>query len=100
MELIQLLLTLIAKVPFLSEAEHENALDLLRAVAANMGHPDAVPPRPVDANQPAPPPPVVEVPGPVAEPVPADEQAPPPVSPEVQTPESAVADPNAMPPAG
>jgi hypothetical protein len=81
-ELITLLLHLVQKVPYLSEAEHDLEFDLLRAVETKLGVEGIVPPKPGPTNQPVEPPPAVEVPGPVAEPPPAD-APPPPVSPEL-----------------
>jgi hypothetical protein len=81
-ELVQLLLKLLEKVPWLSEAEHEAALDLLRAIEKAIGVTGIVPPAPGSMNAPAV---VPEVdPGPVADntPQPGFE---PPASPEVVT---------------
>lgn len=79
--LIQLLLTLVEKVPFLSESDKAGAVELVRKFADSVGQGDAVPPAPSD--QPTPEPPPVVDPGPTAEPVPPAEQTPPPSSPEV-----------------
>jgi hypothetical protein len=81
-ELITLLMHLVGKVPYLSEAEHDAELDLLRAVQEKLGVAGIVPPKAGPMNAPLAPPPDVPVPGPVAEPPPAD-APPPPVSPEV-----------------
>lgn len=83
--LITLLLHLVQKVPYLSEAEHAAELDLLRDVESHLGVTGIVPPATGVTNPPAPTP-VVPVPGPVAEPAPADSavaQTPPPTSPDV-----------------
>jgi hypothetical protein len=82
-ELITLLLHLVQKVPYLSEAEHDLEFDLLRAVESKLGVEGIVPPKPGPTNQPVTPPPAVEVPGPVAEPVPPEQQTPPVASPEI-----------------
>lgn len=76
--LINLLLTLIGKIGWLSEQEKEDATEGLRKFEEFVGVKGVVPPKAGDANQPAPPPPDVPVPGPVAEPVPPDQQPPPP----------------------
>jgi hypothetical protein len=81
-ELITLLLHLVSKVPYLSEAEQDAEMDLLRAVQDKLGVAGVVPPASGPMNAPLAPPPDVPVPGPVAEPPPAD-APPPPVSPEV-----------------
>jgi hypothetical protein len=75
--LIQLLLTLANKVPYLSESEKDNTLDLLREVEAHLGVSGVVPPHPGPVNAPAPAP-KVPVPGPVAQPVPPERQPLPP----------------------
>lgn len=83
--LIQLLLHLVQKVPYLSEAEHEVELALLREVETHLGVAGVVPPAVGVTNAPAPVP-DIPVPGPVAEPAPADSpaaQTPPPTSPDV-----------------
>jgi hypothetical protein len=80
--LVKLLLLLVSKATFNSEVEQEDALELVRKVAEEVGAGDVVPPKPGPTNAPQATPPV-EVPGPVAEPVPAAEQPPPPTSPEV-----------------
>lgn len=81
--LVQLLLTLVNKVPFLSEAEKEGALDQLRKLETFLGVEGVVPPKAVDTNQAAAVETPVVDPGPVAEPVPPAEQVPPPTSPDV-----------------
>lgn len=86
--LITLLLHLVQKVPYLSEAEHDAELDLLRDVETHLGVTGVVPPAVGSTNAPVA---VtsVPVPGPVAEPAPADSavaQTPPPVSPDVVAP--------------
>ena len=80
--LVRLLLLIVQKIPFVSEADAEDALDLLRQAAEELGATGVVPPKAGPTNAPTVPP-EVEAPGPVAEPVPADEQPPPPTSPEV-----------------
>jgi hypothetical protein len=75
--LIQVLLTLIGKVPWLSEAERDGIIEKVRGLEGALGLSGVVPPAAVDPNQPAPVPDVA-VPGPVAEPVPPDQQPPPP----------------------
>lgn len=69
------------KAQFNSESERDDAIDLLREVADEVGGADEIPPPPGAMNAP-PETPDVD-PGPVAEPVPAQEQVPPPTSPEV-----------------
>ena len=86
--LITLLLHLVQKVPYLSEAEHEAELDLLRAVEAHVGVSGIVPPATGSSNAPVAVP-AVPVPEPVATPAPADSaaaQTPPPTSPDVVAP--------------
>jgi len=101
--LIELLLNLLNKVPYLSEADKEADLDRLRAFEAHVNVSGIVPTKPGATNAPVEPPPAVEVPGPVAEPVPPDAQPPVPTSPEVAdtAPEATNAfsgvDPNAPP---
>jgi hypothetical protein len=90
--LIELLLTLISKVPFLSEQERAAATEKLRTFAEAIGKAEAVPPAPSDQPTPVAAPEPVEAPAPVAEPVPADEQTPPPISPEVAPEHNAFAD--------
>lgn len=89
------------KVPFNSESEHDDAVELVRKVADDVGAKDIVPPPPGATNAPVAPQPAVEPPGPVAEPVPAQEQVPPPTSPEVAgaAPEEANAFSQTTPPA-
>lgn len=80
--LITLLLHLVQKVPYLSEAEHEAELALLREVEEHVGVSGIVPPVTGATNPPATVP-KVPVPGPVAEPAAADSaeaQTPPPTS--------------------
>jgi hypothetical protein len=102
-DLIRLLLDLIQKVPYLSEADKEDATETLRRFEAHVGVEGVVPPAPGATNAPVEPPPAVEPPGPVAEPVPPNEQPPVPTSPEVAdtAPEATNAfsgvDPNAPP---
>ena len=81
--LIKLLLLIVNKIPFASEADADDALDLLRQAAEELGATGVVPPKAGPTNAPAVPAPEVEAPGPVAEPVPPEEQTPPPTSPEV-----------------
>ena len=81
--LIELLLSLLQKVPYHSEEDMEHALDLLREFEEHVGVSGIVPTKPGATNAPVEPPPAVEVPGPVAEPVPPDAQPPVPTSPEV-----------------
>jgi hypothetical protein len=85
--LITLLLHLVQKVPYLSEAEHEAELDLLRAVETFVGVSGIVPPKAGATNAPTATP-VVPPPGPVAE-VPADAVAPISTFPGVAAPEEA-----------
>jgi hypothetical protein len=68
--LITLLLHLVQKVPYLSEAEQEAELDLLRAVESHLGVTGVVPPPAGATNAPVVVP-AVAVPGAVAEPTPA-----------------------------
>jgi hypothetical protein len=65
--LITLLLHLVQKVPYLSEADQESELDLLREVEAHLGVSGIVPPAQGATNPPATVP-SVPVPGVVAEP--------------------------------
>jgi hypothetical protein len=80
--LIKLLLLMVNKTAFVSEADHDEAVDLLRAGAEELGVEDVVPPPRGPTNAPADQPRPID-PGPVAEPVPPGEQLPPPTSPEV-----------------
>ena len=78
---MKVLLHLVQKVPYLSEIEHDEELNLLRGIEKDLGLSGIVPPATGAMNEPAPVP-VVD-PGPVATAVPAAAQPIPPTSPEV-----------------
>lgn len=80
---MKVLYHLVEKVPYLSEAEHDAELDLLRLVEKDLGLGGIVPPATGSINAPIAPVPAVAVPGPVAEPVPAAQQPLPVTSPEL-----------------
>jgi hypothetical protein len=83
-ELIQLLLNLLRKVPYLSESDFLEEVERLRRIEMALGNGTnrVVPPAAVDQPGPVAPT-TVPVPGPVADPVPPDEQPPVPTSPEL-----------------
>jgi hypothetical protein len=83
-DLIELLLHLVQKVPYLSESDLHADIERLRRFeqSVNNGVSRIVPPAAVDLPGPVATP-SVPVPGPVAEPVPANEQTPPPISPDL-----------------
>lgn len=82
--LIKVLLMLAEKVPYLSEVERDDAMDLLREVEHDVGAEGVIPPKSGDTNAPlAAPADLVAAapdPGPVATPPPPGEQLPPPVT--------------------
>jgi len=71
-------------VSWLSEAERDEVMDLLRDAEKDLGVSGIVPPKPTDTNVAPSVAPPVEVPGPVATPAPVPGFVPP-VSPEVAT---------------
>ena len=82
--LVKILLHLVEKAPgYISEADKDGDLDLLRAIEKDLGVSGIVPPATGPSNLPVVAPAEVPVPGPVATPVPAAAQPAPPRSPEL-----------------
>lgn len=97
--LIAILLEIVDRIPWPSEADHDRIVGVLRELEGALGVSDTVPPAAGPMNAPAAPAPVPD-PGPVADTTPPADFVPP-ASPEVpQTPEAGnafVADPDPAP---